>query len=110
MVRLNIVLSEDLKQQLEARASESGHASVEDYVTTLILADANGASADYGAPAGQVVHTQAQLEQMLLERLVSPTGGHERGGLGRIAPQGRRAAGLVKRVVRRERVSTGGMR
>ena len=72
MARFSIELPEDLKAKAEVRAAESGHQSVEDYLTSLIRADANGAAADYGAAHGLTFHSQDQLEAMLSEGLASP--------------------------------------
>ncbi len=72
MVRLSIELPEDLKEKAEERAAESGYGSVEDYLTALIRADANGAGADFTAPASLTFRNQDQLEAMLLEGLASP--------------------------------------
>jgi|1185.fasta_scaffold1364367_2 plasmid stability protein len=36
MTRLTLELPDDLRRQLEARAAQSGHASIEDQVTALI--------------------------------------------------------------------------
>ena len=72
MARLSIELPEDLKAKAEERAAESGYGSVEDYLAALIRADANGAGADYTAPASLTFQTQDQLEAMLLEGLASP--------------------------------------
>jgi hypothetical protein len=70
MIRLNVELTEDLRRKAEARASESGHASLETYVEALVRADTEGeVEADLGAPSHLNITTTASLESLLLSRL-----------------------------------------
>ena len=62
MVPLSIHLPETLRSRIEARAAESGFASVEAYVEALLLADAAG---------GPVVEEE-ELESLLLKRIDGP--------------------------------------
>ena len=68
MARLSIQLPEDLRSKAAARASEVGHASVEDYVEALLRADL-----DAGADVGD----DDDIEAMLLERVNSQEPGIE---------------------------------
>jgi antitoxin ParD1/3/4 len=69
MARLTLDLPEDLRSKLQARANETGHASIEEHVAALIRADLQ---ADYGAPDPLKVRSQDDLEARLLEGLQSP--------------------------------------
>lgn len=60
MARLSIQLPEDLRSKVEARASEVGHASVEDYIEALLRADLD---------AGPELGDDDDIEAMLLERV-----------------------------------------
>jgi len=73
MVRLNIDVSEDLQRKARARAAETGHGSVEEYVESLILADADLISEDHGAPEALEVRSSADLEQKLHDGLAGPS-------------------------------------
>lgn len=60
MAVLQISLADDLKSKVEARAAESGFASVDQYLEALLRADLDGDELD-----------DSDLEQLLLERLDS---------------------------------------
>jgi hypothetical protein len=62
MSALKIDLPDGLRSRVEARAAESGFASVESYVQALLVADA----------AGGPVVDDAQLEAILLSRIDGP--------------------------------------
>ena len=62
MSALKIDLPDELRSRVEARAAESGFASVESYVQALLIADA----------AGGPVIDDAHLEAMLLGRIDGP--------------------------------------
>ena len=66
MPRLSIQLPDDLRAKVHARASESGHESVEDYVEALLRADAD----DTGV-------NDDDVEALLLERIDSTEPGIE---------------------------------
>ena len=74
MARLSIEIPEHLRAKAEARAAESGHASVEQYVQALVRSDLEGAveDEDFGAPDGLTVRSRGDLEAKLLEGLDSP--------------------------------------
>lgn len=61
MANILISLPDDLKAQAEARAAESGCASVEEYVEQLVQRDAGGE-----------VEFDEELEQLLLQRMDGP--------------------------------------
>jgi plasmid stability protein len=63
MAELQIILADELKTRLQARAAESGYESVEGYVAALVRADLETSEAD-----------DAELEAMLLHRLDSGPG------------------------------------
>ena len=65
---LSVEVSEDLRRKVEARAAESGHATVEQYVQALLRSDAEGVE-DFGAPDSVTVKSQAQLESLLIDRM-----------------------------------------
>jgi hypothetical protein len=69
MPRLTIELTEQTKQIAEARASESGHATVDAYLEALIRSDAE---TDYGAPSDLMVGSNEQLLALLDEAEASP--------------------------------------
>ena len=58
MGRLSIRLPDDLRPRAEARATEAGHASVEEYVEALLRADLEAVEAE-----------DDDIEALLLERL-----------------------------------------
>ena len=62
MPALKIDLPDGLRSRVEARAAESGFATVESYVKALLLADA----------AGGLVMDDQQLEALLLSRVDGP--------------------------------------
>jgi plasmid stability protein len=68
MARLTLDLPEDLRSKLQARANETGHASIEEHVAALIRADLQP---DFGAPDHLKVRSQDDLEAKLLEGLQS---------------------------------------
>jgi len=70
MTRIQLDLRDDLKAKAEVRAAETGHANVQEYLESLIEADAEGA--DFGAPDHLKVQDEDQLERLLLERLNDP--------------------------------------
>ena len=72
MPRLSIELTEQTKALAEARASQSGHASLDEYVEELIRSDAG---LDLGAPADLKIEGDsmtARLVQLLDEADASP--------------------------------------
>ena len=70
MVQMNLDLTEEMKRKAEARAAESGHASLEMYVAALLRADTEGLEEpDPGAPSHLTVTTDTDLESLLLNRL-----------------------------------------
>ena len=69
MSRHSINLPPDLEAKVAARAAESGHATIEDYLESLVRADADVVSEDYGAPPHLHVSSRDQLEQLLSERM-----------------------------------------
>jgi hypothetical protein len=71
MARLSIEIPDELRRKMEARRTETGHASLEDYVQWLLLEDAD--AVDYGAPDGMSVRSRAHLEEMVQEALSSPS-------------------------------------
>ena len=58
MAQLHISLDQDLKARLEARAAESGYASIQEYVDALVRADLDSIEPD-----------DTELEQLLLRRI-----------------------------------------
>lgn len=71
MARVSIEIPEALRQKMELRVSETGHASLEHYVQWLVLEDAD--ATDYGAPDDVKVRSRAHLETMVREALGSPS-------------------------------------
>jgi hypothetical protein len=69
MSRHSIDLPPDLEAKVATRAAESGHATIEEYLESLVRADAAGVGEDYGAPEHLRVTSEAQLEKLLAERL-----------------------------------------
>jgi hypothetical protein len=65
MVSIQLELPEDLKSTAQRRAAEGGHKSVEDYIESLLLADAAQREDAQG-------EREEQLEAPLLERLNDP--------------------------------------
>ena len=70
MTRVSIDVPDELHAKMQARAAATGHASLEDYLESLVRADAD--PADYGAPAHLHVRSREQLESLLKEALDSP--------------------------------------
>lgn len=70
MARLSVELPDELRRKVEARAAESGHPTVEQYVQALLRADAEfTADADLGGPPHLEVGTDDELEALLSQRL-----------------------------------------
>ncbi|MEA2712019.1 MAG: hypothetical protein QOF78_4620 [Phycisphaerales bacterium] len=69
MSRHSINLPPELEAKVATRAAESGHATIEEYLESLVRADADDIGEDYGAPEHLRVTNEAQLEQLLAERL-----------------------------------------
>ena len=70
MARLTVELPEDLQSKAAARAVESGHSSVEQYVEALVRADADDAEcANLGGPGHLRAGTTEELEDRLLRGL-----------------------------------------
>ena len=70
MIRLNVDLTDEMKRKAELRAAESGHASLENYVQSLLRADTDGVEEpDPGAPSHLHVASDDELESLLLSRL-----------------------------------------
>lgn len=67
MSRHSIDLPPELEAKVATRAVESGHATIAEYLESLVRADADGV--DYGAPAHLHVTDQEQLERLLAERI-----------------------------------------
>lgn len=61
MARVSIQLPDDLRARVEARASETGHGSVEEYVQSLLRADLDDSEL-----------TDDDLEALLVRRIDSP--------------------------------------
>ena len=78
MARLSIEIPEDLRAKAAARATESGHTSIEQYVEALLRADVDRADGDqdgdedFGAPPHLTIHSSTDLEAKLLEGLKTP--------------------------------------
>ena len=66
MPKLTIELSDDLQAEAEARAAASGHATVADYLSSLVRADVELAR---GMPARVTVSSREELESKLAEAL-----------------------------------------
>jgi hypothetical protein len=63
MTRISISLSEELRAQADARAAQSGCASIEEYVEQLVRRDAGGDLEEF----------DEELEHLLLKRLEGPS-------------------------------------
>jgi hypothetical protein len=63
MATVSLNLPDDLRARAEARAAESGFATVEQYVEQLVRTDAD---------AGDVDEVDEDLERLLLDRLDGP--------------------------------------
>lgn len=68
MRTLSIQIPDELQRQAELRATEAGHASLEQYVTALIQSDAEGME-DFGAPPGVQYDSDDELEAELARRM-----------------------------------------
>lgn len=69
MTRLSIDLPEDVKAKLEARASRAGHATVEEYIQSLLRDEAAEEAEDYGGPAHLTFSSDDELESFLVRRI-----------------------------------------
>jgi hypothetical protein len=69
MPRLTIELTEQTKAIAEARATESGHSTLDEYIESLVRADA---AQDFGAPSDLQVEPNARLIELLDEAEASP--------------------------------------
>jgi hypothetical protein len=69
MSTVHLQLPDDLRSTAEARAAREGFSSLDQYITSLILADQLN-----DAPAGVTATSEDQLKQMLLEGLSSGAG------------------------------------
>ena len=67
MSRHSIDLPPDLEAKVATRAAETGHATIAEYLESLVRADADGI--DHGAPPHLHIADQEELEKLLLERL-----------------------------------------
>jgi plasmid stability protein len=73
MTRLTLDLADELSTRLRARAAETGHASVEEYVQALLRSEseATGGGEDLGAPEHLIVGSDEELEAKLDEGVAS---------------------------------------
>ena len=71
MARVSIEIPDELRNKVVNRLSETGHATLEQYVQWLVLEDAD--AVDYGAPEDVKVHSRAHLETLVREALDSPS-------------------------------------
>jgi hypothetical protein len=69
MSRHSIDLPPELEAKVAVRAAESGHATIEEYLESLVRADADVAEEDHGSPSHLHVSSRDELEQLLAERL-----------------------------------------
>ena len=63
----SLTVSEQFKSRVEAQASAEGFADVEEYLQWLV----NGT--DYSAPPDRTIHSDEQLESLLLDRIDGPS-------------------------------------
>ena len=70
MTRVSIDVPDELHAKMRARAAAMGHGSLEEYLESLVRADAD--PADYGAPQHLRVRSREHLESLLKEALDSP--------------------------------------
>lgn len=68
MARLIIDLPDDLMALAHARAVETGHASLEQYLEALIRADIEANEVDLGGPAHLTFESEDELEALLARR------------------------------------------
>lgn len=66
MASISISVSDELKAQVEARAVEGGYANIEEYVETVLRAEA------FGGPDGLCIGSDEELGSLLLSRLDGP--------------------------------------
>jgi hypothetical protein len=69
MTRLSIDLPEDVTQRLAARATRAGHPSVEEYIASLLRAEAVDAQDDLDAPPHLSFSSDEELEAILVRRI-----------------------------------------
>ena len=69
MTRVSIDLPDDLSRKVAARAAESGHGSIEEYVESLLRSDAEGEADAFGGPDALHVENDEELERLLLSRV-----------------------------------------
>jgi hypothetical protein len=69
---VNLDIPDDLRTRMEARAAQTGHQTLEQYVEALIRDDA-ATDADHGAPEPLKVAPGQQLQALVLEGPQSPT-------------------------------------
>jgi hypothetical protein len=70
MGRVSIEVTDDFRAKMAVRAAETGHDSVEAYLTWLAYEDAD--SEDFGAPTHLRPQSAERLEEMLLQAMKSP--------------------------------------
>jgi hypothetical protein len=70
MVRLNVAIPDEVKSKLEARAAESGFASLESYIEAVLTSDAQ--VADVVPPAHLSPRDRDELNRLVSEGLQSP--------------------------------------
>jgi hypothetical protein len=68
MTRLQIDFPDNFRQRLGARARAAGFATIEEYASAVIQADAT----DPGAPVGLSFRNDTELEEFLLQRMEQP--------------------------------------
>jgi hypothetical protein len=77
MTRLSIDLPEDVTRRLMDRASRAGHANVEEYIESLLRAEAVDAEDDSDAPPHLTFATDEELEAILVRRIDDTDGSIE---------------------------------
>jgi hypothetical protein len=77
MTRLSIDLPQDVTEKLAARASRAGHATIEEYIESLLRAEAVDAEDDLDAPPHLRFSTDEELEAILVRRLDDTSGSIE---------------------------------
>ena len=97
MTRIVIDVPNDAGERIASRAAEAGHASVEDYVRSLVL-DAAAAETDPGPPPGASVSSEEELGRLIAERWDDEEGSFEPDeafyeNLRELARNGRKRAG-----------------
>jgi hypothetical protein len=69
MTRLRIDLPEDVTEKLAAQATRAGHASVEEYIESLLRAEAVEAAEDLYGPPQLTFSSEEELEAILVRRI-----------------------------------------